>query len=45
MTFSHNVGYIILLFNWKMSKSTKIALTRSGDYSDDRDSMRVRQKK
>ena len=27
-------GYIILLFDWKMSKSIKIALTRYGDYSD-----------
>jgi len=26
---------LILLFGWKMSKPTKIALTRSGDYSDD----------
>jgi len=24
-----------LLFDWKMSKSTKIALTRFGDYGDD----------
>ena len=28
------IGNIILLFEWKMLKSTKIALTRSGDYID-----------
>jgi len=27
-------GYIILLFEWKMSKLTKNAFTRSGGYSD-----------
>ena len=32
--FCH-IGYIILLSDWKMSKSTKIALTRFADYSDD----------
>jgi len=28
--------HIILLFGWKMSKSTKIAHTRSSDYSDEK---------
>ena len=31
---SQCAGYIILLFEWKMSRSTKNALTRSGDYSN-----------
>ena len=37
MTYCHNMQdtYIILLFQWKMSKATKKALTRCDDYSDD----------
>ena len=36
MAFCHNLqDALILFFDWKMSRSTKNALTRSGDYSDD----------